>query len=165
VLKVVLVGDRNTGKTSLMKRFERNSFNNLLKFTVVVDFLEKDVTVDRETYTLQIWDTAGQERYKSVTRPFFKGADCCLLTFALDDMRSFENLSQWKRKFLHNAGIPDGKTFPFVIVGNKVDDVDNRKVDEMIVRDWCKQNGIEFDLYYETSAKDDTNVDEDLKLQ
>jgi small GTP-binding protein len=109
---------------------------------------------------MQIWDTAGQERFKSLRTPFYRGADCCLLTFALDDMQSFKSLSMWKKEFLYYANIPDGNNFPFVILGNKVDVV-NRVVNEEMVRDWGNQNGI--CPYYETSAKDATNVDNAFK--
>lgn len=154
-LKVILIGDSYTGKSSLMKRFERNSFDADFRATVGVDFRQKDVTVDGEIYTMQIWDTAGHERYKSLTRAFYKGADCCLLTFAVDDVRSFRSLSMWKREFLYYADITHGKTFPFVVIGNKVD-VPNREVNDKMVRDWCNEH--DNCPYYETSAKHAINV-------
>ena len=160
LLKVVLLGDGGVGKSSLMNRFVSNKFDAQSFHTIGVEFLNKDVCVESETYTMQIWDTAGQERFKSLRTPFYRGADCCLLTFAVDDIQSFKNLSMWKKEFLYYADIQDGNTFPFVVLGNKVD-VDNRVVNEEMVRDWCNQNGQ--CPYFETSAKDSTNVDTAFK--
>lgn len=105
---------------------------------------------------MQIWDTAGQERFKSLRTPFYRGADICMLTFAVDDRRSFENVPMWKQEFLYYADIQEGAMFPFVVLGNKVD-MPSREVNEDVAKTWCTSNGNI--PYFETSAKDSTNVD------
>ena len=156
LLKVVLLGDGGVGKSSLMNRFVSNKFDAQSFHTIGVEFLNKDVTLDDQVYTLQIWDTAGQERFKSLRTPFYRGADCCLLTFGVDEVASFKNLSMWKKEFLYYADVQDSLKFPFIVLGNKVD-VEEREVDEEEAKNWCQQNG---DCpYFETSAKDSTNVE------
>lgn len=155
-LKVVLLGDGGVGKSSLMQRFVSNKFDSAPFHTIGVEFLNKDIEVDHEKYTLQIWDTAGQERFKSLRTPFYRGSDCCLLTFAVDDEQSFRNLAIWKKEFLYYADITDTDNFPFVVLGNKID-VDPHQVDAGAVREWCEANG--HMPYFETSAKDAINVD------
>ena len=62
----------------------------------------------------------------------------------------------WRQELVHYAGIQDGTSFPFVVIGNKVD-VDGRQVNAEEAKQWCANNG---DLpYFETSAKDSTNVE------
>ena len=156
-LKVVLLGDGGVGKSSLIQRFVSNKFDPSLFHTIGVEFLNKDLEVDGDRYTLQIWDTAGQERFKSLRTPFYRGSDCCLLTFAIDDAQSFQNIAMWKKEFLYYADVKDPDSFPFVVLGNKSDLIGERKVSVEEVRAWCTQNGKL--PFYETSAKDALNVD------
>lgn len=156
-LKVVLLGDGGVGKSSLIQRFVSNKFDPSLFHTIGVEFLNKDLEVDGERYTLQIWDTAGQERFKSLRTPFYRGSDCCLLTYAIDDPQSFQNIAMWKKEFLYYADVKDPENFPFVVLGNKSDLEPERKVEQEEASSWCEQNGALPN--FETSAKDAVNVD------
>ncbi|KAL5460566.1 hypothetical protein EMCRGX_G034018 [Ephydatia muelleri] len=160
-LKVVLLGDGGVGKSSLIQRFVSNKFDPSLFHTIGVEFLNKDLEVDGVRYTLQIWDTAGQERFKSLRTPFYRGSDCCLLTFAIDDAQSFQNIAMWRKEFLYYADVKDPEAFPFVVIGNKCDLEAERVVSSSDARQWCKDNG---GLpYFDTSAKDARNVDAAFK--
>ncbi|KAM6427055.1 ras-related protein Rab-9B [Liasis olivaceus] len=155
LLKVILLGDGGVGKSSLMNRYVTHKFDSQAFHTIGVEFLNQDLEVDGRFVTLQIWDTAGQERFKSLRTPFYRGADCCLLTFSVDDRQSFENLGHWQEEFARYASVRDPERFPFVVLGNKVDKAE-RQVAAEEARAWCLERG---DYpYLETSAKDDTNV-------
>lgn len=78
--------------------------------------------------TCQIWDTAGQERFQSLGNSFYRGADCCILVFDVTIARTFEDLENWRNEFLLQANVPDPDNFPFVVLGNKVDQADLRVV-------------------------------------
>ena len=95
--------------------------------------------------------------------PFYRGSDICLLTFAVDDRTSFRNLALWRNEFLYYADVKEGTTFPFLIVGNKVDvSPEQREVSCEEARAWCMENG--GPPYVETSAKDATNVEQAFSL-
>ncbi|XP_062039214.1 ras-related protein Rab-9A [Lepus europaeus] len=155
LLKVILLGDGGVGKSSLMNRYVSGRFEAQLFHTIGVEFLNKELEVDGHLVTAQIWDTAGQERFRSLRTPFYRGSDCCLLTFGLDDAQSFRNLGSWRREFLHYADVREPERFPFVVLGNKLD-VRARQVSAEEARAWCRDHG---GLpYFETSARDATHV-------
>ncbi|RZF40003.1 hypothetical protein LSTR_LSTR002406 [Laodelphax striatellus] len=158
LLKIVILGDGGVGKSCLMNRYVNNQFNDNSFHTIGVEFLNKDVKINDETYTMQIWDTAGQERFKSLRTPFYRGTDICMLTFAVDDRTSFKNLTMWKNEFLHYANIKDASTFPFIVVASKADiGADKRVVTESEIKCWCEVN--DNIPYIETSSKDAINVE------
>ena len=63
VLKVVVLGSSNVGKTSLMRRFVQNSYEELRRPTIGADYMSKEVRVGDTVCLIQIYDTAGQERF------------------------------------------------------------------------------------------------------
>ncbi|XP_057381777.1 ras-related protein Rab-9B-like [Daphnia carinata] len=162
VLKVLILGDGGVGKTCIMGRFINDQFEDNSFHTIGVEFLNKDFVLTGKNYTLQIWDTAGQERFKSLRTPFYRGTDICLLVFALDDKSSFNNLSLWRQEFLHYADIQDPQSFPFIVVGNKVDlGQSSRTVNPEEIKQWCCYHGNP--PYFETSAKTNVNIAEVFK--
>ncbi|XP_050508192.1 ras-related protein Rab-9A isoform X1 [Diabrotica virgifera virgifera] len=163
LLKVVILGDGGVGKSCLMNRFVSNQFDEHSFHTIGVEFLNKDIEIDGETYTLQIWDTAGQERFKTLRTPFYRGSDICMLTYAIDDKSSFKNIQMWRNEFLHYADIRENAQFPFIVVGNKSDvPTEEREVSQLEMETWCNENSITSSI--ETSAKNANNVQEAFKM-
>ncbi|KAJ2772271.1 Ras- protein Rab-7A, partial [Coemansia nantahalensis] len=97
------------------------------------------------------------ERFQSLGVAFYRGADCCILCFDVTSVRSFENLESWRDEFLIQVGPRDPESFPFVVVGNKVDMEGKRAVSQKRAMEWCASKGNI--PYFETSAKKNTNVD------
>ncbi|KAB2091685.1 Ras-related Rab7 [Gossypium arboreum] len=160
LLKVIILGDSGVGKTSLMNQYVNKKFSNQYKATIGADFLTKEVQFEDRLFTLQIWDTAGQERFQSLGVAFYRGADCCVLVYDVNSMKSFDNLNNWREEFLIQASPSDPENFPFVVLGNKID-VDggnSRVVSEKKARAWCASKGNI--PYFETSAKEGVNVEE-----
>ncbi|CAL5417678.1 unnamed protein product [Camellia sinensis] len=159
LLKVIVLGDSGVGKTSLMNQYVHKKFSQQYKATIGADFVTKELQIDDRLVTLQIWDTAGQERFQSLGVAFYRGADCCVLVYDVNVMKSFDTLNNWHEEFLKQANPPDPKIFPFMLLGNKID-IDggsSRVVSEKKAREWCASKGNI--PYFETSAKEDINVD------
>jgi len=71
-----------------------------------VKFLDKErlfVFTNEGFLFEQIWDTAGQERFQSLGVAFYRGADCCVLVYDVNVMKSFDNLDNWREEFLIQA--------------------------------------------------------------
>lgn len=112
---------------------------------------------DTCSWGAQIWDTAGQERFQSLGVAFYRGADCCVLVFDVTVAKTFETLDSWRDEFLIQASPRDPENFPFVVLGNKID-LEGRAISQKRAMAWCQtKNGIP---YFETSAKDSTNVEQ-----
>ncbi|OWM82274.1 hypothetical protein CDL15_Pgr001848 [Punica granatum] len=151
LLKVIVLGDSG---------YVYNRFTQQYKATIGADFVTRELQIDDKLVTLQIWDTAGQERFQSLGAAFYRGADCCVMVYDVNVSKSFESLNNWHAEFLKQADPADSDTFPFILLGNKVD-VDgghSRVVSEKRAREWCasKRNL----PYFETSAKENINVEE-----
>merc|ERR1712065_37013 len=119
LLKVIILGDSGVGKTSLMHQYVNRKFSNLYKATIGADFLTKEILIDDRLVTMQIWDTAGQERFQSLGVAFYRGADCCVLVYDVNNSKSFDTLDSWRDEFLVQASPMDPESFPFVVIGNK----------------------------------------------
>lgn len=159
LLKVIILGDSGVGKTSLMNQYVNRKFSIQYKATIGADFLTKEVYVDERNVTMQIWDTAGQERFQSLGVAFYRGADCCVLVFDVNNVKSFETLDSWRDEFLIQASPRDPEHFPFVVLGNKVDvEESKRMVFQKRAMTWCQSKGNI--PYFETSAKENINVEQ-----
>ena len=117
----------SVGKTSLMERYVERRFSHQYKATIGADFFTHEAYIDDQYVHLQIWDTAGQERYQSLGTAFYRGADACILVYDMTDARSFDALNSWRDEFLISAAPRDPDSFPFVVVGNKVDVIDRAR--------------------------------------
>jgi len=164
LLKVIILGDTGVGKTSLINRYVHNKFNQQFKPTIGADFVTREIKVEGKLVSLQIWDTAGQERFKSLGPAFFRGADCCVLMFDVNVQKTFDHLQSWRDDFIKQTNISDPANFPFVIIGNKIDEDGGTKrvVDNKKAREWCDsiKGSSEKVPYFETSARENQNVDE-----
>ncbi|XP_038985546.1 ras-related protein Rab7 [Phoenix dactylifera] len=140
-------------------RFIRNRFREDSKSTLVADISAIELRIGDRRVTLQLWDTAGQEKFQSLAPVFYRRADCCVLVFDVTNPSSFSSLYDWHKQFLEMARPSDREKFPFVLLGNKADTdgQTRRRVPEVRAKQWCSMRGNI--RYFETSARDNQNVD------
>lgn len=159
LLKVIILGDSGVGKTSLMQQYVNKKFSNQYKATIGADFLTKEVMVEDRLVTMQLWDTAGQERFQSLGVAFYRGADCCVLVYDVNNAKSFDTLESWRDEFLIQASPRDPENFPFVILGNKIDvEESKRMITQKRAMQFCQLKGSI--PYFATSAKEAINVEQ-----
>ncbi|RNF05896.1 Rab7 GTP binding protein [Trypanosoma rangeli] len=173
LLKIIILGDSGVGKTSLMHQYVNKKFDSRYKATIGADFLTKDLELNGQVVTLQIWDTAGQERFQSLGSAFYRGADACILVFDVTQQESFSHIGAWLEEFNIQAGKRDS-----VLIGNKTDLADRRQVASKTAQAWCAAQSGDAAVaaadgsntnsgpegccmrYFETSAKENTGVEE-----
>lgn len=152
MFKLLLIGDSGVGKSCLLLRFADGAFTENFISTIGVDFKIKTMEVERKKVKLQIWDTAGQERFQTITTSYYRGAHGLIICYDVTNEKSFENIKKWLDDVERNASSNVVK----LLVGNKIDLVDKRKVDYATAQALADKLNIP---YLETSAKDSTNVE------
>jgi small GTP-binding protein len=115
-LKVVIAGDGNVGKTSLIRRWCEGKFETSRVMTIGVDFQTKLVTLPDGPVKLSIWDVAGQERFQSLRTGFYKGSRAVALVYDVTEKTSLPDLVRWREEI--SKSVNHGK---YVVVGNKID--------------------------------------------
>ena len=113
--------------------------------------------VNGKKVKLQIWDTAGQERFKNITASYYRGGNGVLVVYDITDRDSFENLNSWLIEIEKNAN----KNVYKLLIGNKSDLEEKRKVTYQEGKDFATSNGMQF---IETSAKTASKVQEAFEL-
>ena len=142
---IILLGSY-VGKTSILNRYIKNAFINEY-YTYYVEYMEKIIYLDNgERIMLRIGDTCGQELYWSVTRSYLKHAHGLLLIYDVTDKSSLDDLYYY---WLDETKEPVPKDIPKIVVGNHIDDEDNRQVTKEQGEEFAKEFGL---LYYECSA-------------
>ena len=75
--KVVVVGNGNVGKSTLIRRFCKDQFIQSYKKTIGVEYLEREITVqvneEEQSVRVMVWDCAGQEEFDKITQDYYQG--------------------------------------------------------------------------------------------
>ena len=122
--KVVIIGEPCTGKTSLLRRFTTDKFDEKYTVTLGVDFQIKMVAIDNCLIKLQLWDTDGQEKYKMMTKAYYKNAKACIIMYDVTRRSTFEKVEIWLKQFQE---VCDPSQTVIIIVGNKIDLINDRQ--------------------------------------
>ncbi|RWS26171.1 ras-related protein Rab-32-like isoform X1 [Leptotrombidium deliense] len=171
-LKLLIVGEIATGKTSFINRYVHNHFSSKYRATTIffsspifqigLDFALKVLNWDKNTIVrLQLWDIAGQERFGTMTRVYYKDAVGAFIVFDVSRKQSFDQIIKWKSDLDAKVCLPDGNPLPSVLLANKCDlheAADANAVNASSLDQFCEKH--KFAGWFYTSAKDNVNVDE-----
>ena len=150
--KLIIVGDADTGKSSLLRRLINDDFATLYNPTIGVDFQFHTMTIDGVRIKLQIWDTAGLLRFRAITHAYYREAVGVMIVYSVTQESTFNNVPNCLHSVKGHVH-PDAKV---MLVGTKGDCTDNKVVDYIRARDFANERQIPF---FEVSNKDGTNVE------
>mmetsp|Transcript_9042 Transcript_9042/g.19140 ORF Transcript_9042/g.19140 Transcript_9042/m.19140 type:complete len:246 (-) Transcript_9042:467-1204(-) len=185
VLKILVLGDPGTGKSSIINRYVKGTFSEATSTTVGVDFGLKSLRVGGEEIRLQLWDIAGQDRINSnLLRVYYRDAFGVMLVYDISRPQTFETVSKWKATIdAVVEPVPGAQSLPVILVGNKSDvevpeteadigqsdafyqyylknsaQAGKSQLDSDYLQGFCKDNG--FVKWFDVSASDGTGVNE-----
>jgi len=157
ILKVILGGEGGVGKTTLVTQFVDEAFANDYKPTIGVSIMKKAVTFPEWKIEVRftIFDLAGQQQFQRVRMTYFQGAKAGFLVYDCTRPDTFEAMRKW-----YVEAKKAEKDIMLMLIANKVDLVDQRKVSE----EEGKKLAVEFGIpYMEVNALNKEIVNDAFK--
>ena len=163
-LKIIVVGNSGTGKTSFVNKWIKNTFDENYKATIVSEFSYKIVDYKDKSYKIQLWDLAGMDQNICITKIFSKDSHGCVVLSDITDERTLNESIRWKNSVDETTKFLDGSKIPSILIRNKIDllENDNNDDDEEQMRAFCETNS--FLKCFKTSAKTGTNIEEAMNF-
>ena len=162
-LKIIVIGNSNTGKTSFVNKWTKGTFTDNYKATVVSEFSFKVFQFKDKYYRIQLWDLAGQDKNTHITKIFSKDSHGCLVLCDITNKETLNDTLKWKESVDESARFIDGEIIPSVLVQNKIDLVDEDALkDEEEIKKFAEDN--KYIGYFRTSVKMGIGIDECMEF-
>ena len=154
-IKVVLIGESGTGKTSIIQQYAYKMFDPDCATSISSQYISKVITFPdlNKSVRLEIWDTAGQERYRSMARLFYKDAKIIIFVYDVSSKISYDELINFWIPEVNNNCMKDAK---FALVANKSDLYEIESVSPEEGNNLAEKIGA---IFQKTSAKSGAGVD------
>ncbi|MFO8019683.1 MAG: Rab family GTPase [Promethearchaeia archaeon] len=157
--KVIVAGDEQVGKTTLLKRFVEGKFSATTKMTIGVDILRKNVELDNgELCALQLWDFGGQDQFRFFQDGFVRGSNAAFMMFDLTRPNTLLSLEKEWIKIVRKFN----KEIPLLLIGTKYDLQQLISIKDQTVLRVKKKFGM-ID-YIKTSSKTGFNVEKTFEI-
>ena len=163
-LKIIIVGNSGTGKTSFVNKWIKNTFDENYKATIVSEFSYKIVDYKDKSYKIQLWDLAGMDQNICITKIFSKDSNGCIVLSDITNERTLNECVKWKNTVDETTKFIDGTNIPAILIRNKVDllENDDNNNDEEQMKEFCQSHS--FLRCFKTSAKTGINIDEAMNF-
>ena len=130
IKKVVILGDTNTGKTSLVVRFVSGHYQSHdipREPTIGAFFVTKRMTCVQQNMTckLLLWDTAGQEQYTKFASTYYQNAAAAIITYDISQPQTIQRLSYWLEELHRNITVAADRRIVLCVAACKCDVVHN----------------------------------------
>ena len=152
-IKIIVIGDSNVGKTNIINRYVKGEFSQDYMITIGMDFLTCNLKLKNKIFKLNLWDTAGSEQFRSVTKGYYRNSCCALIVYDITDEKSFQSVKHW----IDDCHSYAGRNIHMILVGNKIDLEQDRKVSKENAENLAIEYGMDF---YESSALSGYNIDQ-----
>lgn len=150
ILKLCLLGDGAVGKTSLVRRFVYDVFDDRYLMSFGTKVVKKTLKVGKAELDLMIWDILGQKSQEALHAAYYRGAAGALAVCDFTRPETMKNLKSWLGSFRSVVG-----DMPVIILGNKSDLEKKYTLGEL--KEYGKSVGC---AVMETSAKTGLNVED-----
>ena len=163
-LKIIVVGNSGTGKTSFVNKWIKDTFDENYKATIVSEFSYKIFDYKNKSYKIQLWDLAGMDQNICITKIFSKDSHGCIVLSDITDPKTLEECVKWKNTVDETTKFLDQTNLPSILIRNKVDllENDDNNDDEEKIKEFCDSHS--FLRCFKTSAKTGTNIDEAMNF-
>jgi len=152
--KIILIGDSLVGKTCFFRKLTKGTYSTKnistigmdqktfsLNINVPSDPNDESSPEEEKEFLIHFWDTAGQERFRSITTGYFKQSHGLILLYDITNKTSFDNLEKWINAVTDTLG-KNNKKYGLILLGNKVDLENKRKIQSEEAEEICKNNNI-----------------------
>lgn len=162
-LKIIIVGNSGTGKTSFVNKYIHNKFAQTYSPTIGSQFTYKIVKINDVMYRVQFWDVAGQDRNPQTTGIFCQNTKGIILCCEVNKKNTRDDTIQWKESIERNI---DLENIPIILIENKCDLLGQNENDYNIdineLNIFGENNGL--NKCFRTSALAGYNVEESINF-
>lgn len=120
-MKIIIVGNSGTSKTSFCNVWTNKEFKENMKATIMTEFNHRIYKYKDSLYKVQLWDIGGKDKNVHATKVLTKDALGCLIMCDCKDKRSLDETLKWKQAIESNAKFKDGSILPIFLLQNKID--------------------------------------------
>ena len=155
--KFILIGNSREGKSMFFRKIATGGFDEKNITTIGLekktldfnlDVYNKEGKIENKNFCISLFDTAGQEKFRAVTRNYYKGSDGIFFIYDITDKLSFESMDSWINSIRDNLGNTSDSKYAMILIGNKLDLVEEGIAEKQVAEDEAKQMCEKYDMIW-----------------